>query len=158
MPSGIVHSRTNAVIALGVLVFYRPIETGMLIASGCVLGIFVTPDLDLGETYSFSLIRKYLGRFPYLLWRAYWRIFCVLIPHRHFLSHFPIVSTVFRSLYLFSPLLAVILAFFPDFSTVNWFFWVFVGMVIVDVVHWAMDHISTSLKKLSRSFNVHRVE
>ena len=153
MPSGIVHSRTNAVIALGVLVFYRPIETGMLIASGCVLGIFVTPDLDLGETYSFSLIRKYLGRFPYLLWKAYWRIFCILIPHRHFLSHFPVVSTVFRSIYLFSPLLLLILSVFPDFSNIFWFFPVFVGMVIVDVVHWAMDHLSTNTKRILRKFS-----
>lgn len=159
MSSGLVHTRANTVIALGVLIFVRPIETAILMASGCVLAIFVGPDNDLnGSNYSFYLVKKYLGKVPHALWRAFWWPFQRVTPHRHFISHFPVVGTFLRFLYLFCPLLLVILAIFPDFSSVFWIIPVFWGAVIVDTTHWAMDHISTSLKKHSSRINLHRVK
>lgn len=147
MSSGKTHTRVNVVLAIGTLIFIRPLGTAFLVASGCLLGIFVGPDMDLRDNYSLYLIRRHLGKVPYWLWKSYWHVFCVLIPHRHFLSHFPVFSTIFRSIYFLFPLLVITLMIFPDFMTVSWFFPVFVGMVIVDTTHWVFDIFSSWFKK-----------
>ncbi len=104
MASGKVHAACS--VALGALSFGGVMGTlgdakiGAACALGCLAGIFLTPDLDQ-ETRSRSegiLIRASLG-LGYG-WLVLWYPYAKLIKHRSPLSHFPIVGTLGRLLYL----------------------------------------------------------
>lgn len=73
---------------------------GVACSAGCLAGIFLTPDLDQ-QTLSHS--EHLLVRWTFGLgygWVLLWYPYARLIPHRSPLSHFPILGTLGRLLYL----------------------------------------------------------
>lgn len=97
MPGGRRHDQITIAVALGssaLALYYRqPPEVCAMLAGSCLFsGCFLSCDLD---AVSSPLKRwRYLG----LMWM--WRPYEVLISHRSWVSHSPIVSNLIRWLYL----------------------------------------------------------
>ena len=121
-----------------------------LYAFGVVVGLLVTPDLDLDNgNYSDTLIRK-VSTPAQILWRVAWTPYGRAIPHRSKLSHFPFLGTILRIGYVFFILNVgnlisyFIMNYFGWIDTVllvflwNWSF--FFGLAHADIIHWAVDH------------------
>jgi uncharacterized metal-binding protein len=147
MASGRVHAACSlalAALSFGVVASVSDdFGAATACASGCLLGILLTPDLDQ-EGLSFSeqtLIKATLG-LGYL-WLMLWYPYAKLIKHRSPLSHFPILGTAGRLLYLF--IVAAIPAYFgyrlqapPD----HWWpilGWIVAGIALSDAGHWIFD-------------------
>jgi len=77
--------------------------TGLLLALGCGLGAFLSPDYDQEMiVWGKWKIYKALPPITYLLgaiWIAYWMPYALLMKHRG-LSHWPILGTLTRLIYL----------------------------------------------------------
>lgn len=115
MASGKEHFESNKrlLIAGAVLI---PIFTvnpfyGLSWIIGCTLGMFIHPDWDVNHpTYPNAVIKKKFGS---IVAKVYWFVqlpYAKLIPHRSWVSHSPILSTIIRMVYIGIPLLP--LAFF----------------------------------------------
>lgn len=100
---------------------------------GCALGVWLTPDLDLGENRRLT---------P---WSLFWLPYAKLIPHRSFWSHFPVVGTVVRAVYLLGALalLAWVLKLPWLAVFVPWWevAWALAGLAVSDAAHWVMDSV-----------------
>jgi uncharacterized metal-binding protein len=150
MPSGKIHSALTMATISGVIAPYLVVNLGgneYTYVAGCVVGLMVSPDMDVdGGNISDQYIRK-VSRPAQWLWRLFWTPYALLVPHRHFVSHFPIVGTLLRVGYVF--MLINIINFiawigFQLFDTVS-FLWLwdwsfFFGLCHVDAVHWAVDN------------------
>lgn len=118
---------------------------------GCVAGLIVGPDADVdGGWLAFWQVRRAWGpaggaaAFAY---RALWYPYAKLIPHRHWLSHMPVVGTAGRLVYLaWLPALVLVVAGHASAvadllqSPVLW--WACAGLAVSDGLHWAFDVIS----------------
>lgn len=118
-----------------------PIGAGAIL--GCLLGIPLTPDLDqISISKSEWRLVKKFGPFGFL-WMAFWAPYSLLIPHRSFWSHFPIVGTVIRLLYI--TILPVAFYIHKGYNiTVPGMVWevalgIIIGLLTSDILHWAMD-------------------
>jgi len=61
----------------------------------------LTPDLDVDSgNITYHYMRKYAGLPAEFVWRCVWWIYGHVMPHRGFMSHGPVVSTIVRLLYL----------------------------------------------------------
>jgi uncharacterized metal-binding protein len=100
----------------------------------------MTPDLDQeGLCTGESLIVKWTLGIGFL-WCAIWYPYATMFSHRSFYTHFPIVSTLIRILYLFVPTF-IILHLLGYNIHIPWIYALFgfIGLVISDTAHWAMD-------------------
>ncbi len=112
-------------------------------AAGCIAGIFVTPDLDQeGISHSENtLIKATFG--VGFLWLMLWYPYAKLIPHRSPLSHFPVLGTALRLLYL--AILAAIPAYFgfrfraPSPEIWLLLQWGIFGLALSDLGHFIFD-------------------
>jgi uncharacterized metal-binding protein len=114
---------------------------------GNLVGLLVTPDLDLNnDNYSHYIIRK--AFYPaYWIWRLFWKPYSLLISHRSPISHFPFVGTLFRIGYIFLLLNLFRWLFFlfgnifNDTVSFVWFWnWSLVlGLCHVDALHYFAD-------------------
>jgi uncharacterized metal-binding protein len=106
---------------------------GLIAASSHLLGgLYLSPDLDLK-----SLPWKRWGILR-IIWLPYQRI-----PHRHWLSHAPIVGSIGRLLYLglwLSPLLIALYRYLNAHYLGNEF-WYSVAAVLVGVELSALNHL-----------------
>ena len=152
MPGGKVHSALAIASAIGVISPYAIVNLGgnpYWYIGGCLVGVLVGPDLDVDDgNISDTLIRKVSSPAQWL-WRRIWNPYSKLIPHRHPISHFPVLSTAIRIGYLFviinifCILFNIILRLFGVTDTVsivwfwNWSF--FFGLCHVDTVHFLAD-------------------
>ena len=150
MPSGITHARSSLALAVGggLLAFYQ-FDQSLLhsaaLAGGSLLGILITPDLDVNEgCISREVVRRLAGPVLSAVWFAFWRPYSLVMPHRSPLSHFPVLGTAVRLLYL-SILPALVFWFsgggvgalrFPE-----WGWWVVGGLALSDLLHFLMDQI-----------------
>lgn len=109
---------------------------------GYSMARYVEPDLDLfGITSSEGRMIhdfKILGAFMVAYWVPYGYMFRA--HHRSFLTHFPLVSTSIRMLYMAPP----IFWFLSKFGIWEWWmvpftFGVWVGLSINDALHWSAD-------------------
>lgn len=145
MPSGRVHAAITSAAAVGLQVAgfslaLRYSEPGlMLLGIGALSGLFLTPDLDVDAgSISHAKVRAASGCLG-AIWRLYWWPYSKIVPHRHWLSHAPVLSTLLRISYLLFPLLLIsvdtwrVLAQSPAFLA-----WV-AGLAISDFFHWLMD-------------------
>lgn len=102
---------------------------------GMLLGIFITPDLDLAE------------RKPGL-WTLYGRAF----KHRGY-SHTPVIGTLTRLFYM-SPVLCmiVLIVISNNLFTINWMYVAFaiLGLILADTLHTIMDKTVTAFKRYWR--------
>jgi uncharacterized metal-binding protein len=147
MASGRVHAACSVVLAAvsygvvaGALGDFR---ASAACAAGCVMGIFMTPDLDQEGLSSSenALIKLSLG--IGFLWLMLWYPYARAIKHRSPLSHFPILGTAGRLFYLFC--VAAIPAYFgyrlkaPPDAFWPLFGWGVVGLALSDLGHYIFD-------------------
>ena len=143
MPSGKVHSiaclavagvSTSATFLLG-----GNIEQSFAIGAGAVSGILISPDYDCDAGFiGDRIIRKYFGLIMEkaidLMLYPYRKIF----RHRGFWSHFPIISTLIRLLYL-SIWIGPIVYWLGVWKWHPWMAWWVGGLMLSDAVHGALD-------------------
>jgi uncharacterized metal-binding protein len=136
MASGKQHSQATLAAGIPVgMVYYLITENAPPAAIyGCLAGVLLSPDLDIPTK---TISEYYMGKIPVIgcLFYWYWLPYAKLVPHRHWISHAPIIGTAVRLLYI-SPLLLL-------FDTV-WLYKVDVlgfvfGLMISDFLHWIMD-------------------
>lgn len=147
MPNGRVHTSVTVLTSMYVGAFLVDrIAMGILqpnslfAVAGCLSGVFLSPDLDLDGGYiGDGIIKRRLGCVLGTLWFYYWRPYSLLIPHRSWISHAPLVSTAIRLVYMFwwSP---VLLAYSTD--AYIWMLWFAAGLALVDFHHWFLDFVS----------------
>lgn len=164
---------------LGSLAFGPGIEY----ATGALVGIMLTPDLDVDAgNISNQIIREKIGGKPSAkqkakpwfvirgrvawivekVWDGLWFIYRGSVKHGSPLSHFPIISTLFRLAYLFLVLLvipyATLALLFPGawdiWSELRW--WAdlavqhhqaIIGLMGSDFIHWGLDILTTEHAK-----------
>jgi len=154
MPSGRVHAFATCVAGgtLAPIIYLtgQPIFQALALAGGCLVGLVVTPDLDVDHrTYSDRVMTRSTGGLIGALWRLFWLPYAQLIPHRHPLSHWPILGTVLRLFYLlFIPALLwwIVGRLIPlpgliDLIRLPFIWWLITGLTLVDALHWGMDRI-----------------
>lgn len=104
MASGTEHSSAvfGAAVGFGAAVaIERTVSSSaMPFLVGMLMGILVSPDMDVDDgNISYYYFRKiYLEWY----WKALWRPYALTMNHRGW-SHFPIMSTVFRLIYMAFP-------------------------------------------------------
>jgi uncharacterized metal-binding protein len=158
MPMGTTHRRLNTAISvpLAAGALWLKWDAGYivsLLAGFHFATYFMNPDLDLN-----SLGYKSWGWLRFIWW-PYQKV----LAHRCFLSHFPVISTLLRIIYLlwFPALLVLLLGASVRAaareSLADWlpvlgpFLLVFVlGMILSDSLHAIFDTSSTELKTLFR--------
>lgn len=151
MPSGKSHTQATVTTSILVLFLVKPIETALFVSLGCLIGIVVSPDLDVDVGhYGFRIIRMLFGDWVYKVWKLYWKPYAKIMKHRSVLSHFPILSTIIRFLYLFSPIFLILWSIHPQIQLNLWILWVFLGLCLVDAIHASMDGFSTFIKRSLR--------
>lgn len=146
--------KSHGSITIGVATIITPITLiithslyqTLLLGIGCLLGLFIEPDLDINHvTESEKRVIDKLWIFGYL-WVALWIPYALIIPHRSFISHTPFVGTIIRVLYLSIWAWAVCLSL--DIG--NWvlnllgsnlglLWWLILGLSISDIGHWIAD-------------------
>lgn len=183
MPSGRIHNAVTFALtgsALAVAAAFPAQRAEILaVCAGMSAGLFLSPDLDLADgSIALSNVRKapsmvskalLVGRAPtirkfaqavgWLLawaWSIIWWPYGVIVKHRSWVSHAPILSTALRVGYL-SVLVVPACAASYRLTDVGWKYaaLAFAGLCVVDVAHWGMDmaqsNIKTWKRKLMRS-------
>jgi uncharacterized metal-binding protein len=150
MSSGIVHGRATKAISPFVFVIVFICTNDFILATygliGCLLGLFIEPDLDVDHTTMSERriqdVSFLLGRIYYFIWLPYAK----LLPHRSFLSHTPVLSTSIRYIYISAWVLAVplLLGFWPIIRTFvleyqDELVWLFIGTCVSDTMHFIFD-------------------
>lgn len=147
MPSGRTHALATLVGAasLPLLLTYKGVEVKEAVAVGVgyLVSLLINPDADLNRRFPY----RNPGRWPFwIVMFPYSR----LLKHRSFLSHFPLIGTALRTLYVMVPVYVVMRLMGLEVS--GPFLWVFIGLAISDTIHFVMDVISTSLKRRFHAF------
>lgn len=158
MPMGTTHRRLNTAISVPMVAgaLWLKWDAGFivsLLAGFHFATYFMNPDLDLN-----SLGYKSWGWLRFIWW-PYQKV----LAHRCFLSHFPVISTLLRIIYLlwFPVLLLLLLGssvraaardtIFDWFPLLGPFLFVFViGMILSDSLHALFDTSGTELKMFFR--------
>ena len=156
MSTGRIHALATVVVAgasgpLLVSLGHTPLPAAASFMGGCMLGLVINPDLDIRRpTHAEDVVRSTMGRLLAWLWYALWWPYAHFIPrHRHPLSHFPVLGTLVRVLYLILLLslvwfgLGFLVALppltFPSASSGLW--WALAGLCLVDCLHALMDRV-----------------
>jgi len=154
MSSGKVHSGITATAA-GIMSIWMwragySFEHIKLVAQGCLAGIFLSPDLDVDAGFiGYFYLRKYFGEIVATCWRILWWPYAMVISHRSWMSHAPLVSTGMRLLYWYTIYAGCSLLFNYDvwIPTRDQFVYSVTGLMVSDVLHYLADILSTYLKK-----------
>jgi len=140
----------NQTIALSAALLAMPVLTGdakdLLLAPSCLLGLWLSPDLDLIDP------RGLPGKFLKLLNVA--DDYKEFIPHRHIISHTPVLGTAIRLLFLL-PLVGLLWMVGggpPMWAMAR----VFIGLSLADSLHMFSDRLLTWWKKKTKSFRTIR--
>lgn len=151
MANGTVHKQVtkNIAIPYGVAIFflfttfYVPYYFALCASFFSVMGVYTTiwinPDLDhieavIRSKLNGSLIDKY--------WGLRWYLYGLFIPHRHWLSHLPIIGTMVRLIYYFPETYIVLhtLSMIIPVDDLKIYFCIFFfGMVVSDILHLCLD-------------------
>lgn len=145
------HTALTVATASGVIAPYAIVQLDgnpYLYVAGCLVGVLVGPDMDVdGGNISDFFIRK-VSRLAQHVWRLIWFPYAVLVPHRHFISHFPVISTLLRIGYIFLIINLSVALFRIAFNIEldKPFYWIwdwsfFFGLVHVDTVHFVVDKL-----------------
>ncbi len=147
MPSGLIHAEVT--LAAAGLTYAWGINSGetpvaaAATAFGCAAGILLTPDLDVIGTRADRIVRDELGLFLAIIWGLLWYPYSRLIPHRHWISHSPIIGTMIRLIYMAIPLWIIGILAWPGPLMVR----AIGGLVISDNLHVGLDFIVTGIKE-----------
>lgn len=108
MSNGKTHSSNSIGVAFGIPIGYTlgyflyPNQLPSLIG-GVLFGLLFSPDNDVdGGNIGYYYIRKTIG--TDVIWKWWWYPYAKGIQHRSFISHFPVVSTFYRYVYILFPL------------------------------------------------------
>lgn len=144
MPCGKTHAKFSLmlapVVAVATLAITRDPMYAIAGGLGCLAGIPLTPDLDQEGISSseYWIIKWTLGLG--FLWTMVWFPYALLCPHRSFISHFPIISTLIRLMYLsFFVTIAYYLGLYLPAIPIIYLIWFVAGLIVSDSVHWALD-------------------
>lgn len=113
MSTGKTHSGISTGTALGVLIgagAFSSMGLGptVLVATGSLLGVILTPDLDVDDgCISHYYVRKFFGKWVERWWFLLWHPYSLAMRHRGFWSHAPIFSTIFRLTYMLFPIIII---------------------------------------------------
>ncbi len=154
MATGKVHAFTT-VFAAGVfgpslyLLGHVPLAESLCFTCGCMAGLLINPDLDMRRfTHAEEVVKKSFGRFMAGMWYALWWPYSRLVPgHRHPLSHFPLVGTFGRAVYLglvlvlLRSLLGLLVPLPPLVLPLSsgWLWWSLGGLAAADILHTMLD-------------------
>ena len=132
-----------------------PLSAAIVGGIGCATGLIIDPDLDVdGITMSEWQMIKRLWIVG-MLWVVLWYPYAWLIPHRSPFSHWPILGTFGRVLYLLGwlKLLGAILGIsVPVLVIVQqplFMIW-FGGLAVADTAHFIMDVLSSKIKRIRK--------
>ena len=147
--NGHTHATTSLLLAgpVGLSIGQLALDpgAGILAAIGCAAGVLLSPDLDQEAiTESQALVYRSGGRLLGSFWRTYWLPYALLLPHRHWASHAPLISTLGRLAYLLLPFIAaaIVQDSVPDLLATLLGLWpAGVGLAVSDVAHWVMDTV-----------------
>lgn len=161
MPSGQVHnvatlSLTSMALA-GAALLRQQRDDALALAVGMAAGLFLSPDLDLarGSIALYNVRRlPIVGKWMALIWRVLWWPYGVIVRHRSWISHTPILSTTLRFGYLalfVSPWWAWMARY--QLTALGWHYALiaFVGLCCVDATHISMDNAETRAKRAQAS-------
>jgi len=114
--------------------------------AGVLLGVLISPDMDVDKgNISDSYIRR-VSRPVQWAWRLAWQPYAWSVPHRHTISHFPILGTILRIWYIFALLnLISLTGYYLRINDTLSFLWIwdwalFLGLVHADIIHWIADN------------------
>lgn len=149
MPSGTVHGGATRVIT-ALFTTVSIIERNpdwMWVSAGALMGLFLGPDLDVDKSFDGErLIRniKVIGRPLAFLYATYWWPYRKIMPHRSKASHFPVISTIGRWLYVLSMNWGIAFALGHDITVYYSLYkrelvLLFFGNFWADFAHWSMD-------------------
>lgn len=153
MPSGQTHAAISAAAGLGLYYALGGGQHPEAIAAcgGCLLGIIVTPDLDVDQPIrAHYVVGRRFGAPGFAAWRLLWLPYGLAIGHRSWVSHMPIISTLIRLGYLALVgwlLLAAVRMFGPFVGVLppalhappSWGPWAVAGLALSDLLHWGAD-------------------
>lgn len=155
MSSGKTHVKASLILAsafgVGAIITLRPefIEH----AVGALVGVVITPDLDVDKSYIGSkLIKKNLGWFAESTWNFFWMGYKKSFKHGQFASHFPVFGTFIRVAYvyfwcIFLPHLAIYITGITHWDLIYIYQWYakiflgnyFIGLASSDLIHYVLD-------------------
>ena len=183
MADGKTHSSATQILA--VLLFASEATYGKLngyfleptliysavLAGGAMLGLILTPDLDVNAgSISEDELRE-ISPFGENLWWIYWFPYRQILPHRSPFSHWPIIGTIGRLLYISIPYwIGLAIAYVLDPPTFSWLaqagIWLItlpyfrvavLGLAGADTLHFFMDRrIFHKIFRQSRAMMVQR--
>lgn len=146
--------------ALGAVISWDISNVQLII--GPLIGVIITPDLDVDAGFSGDkYIRQRLGLIAEWLWKRIWHFYRRSLKHGGELSHFPLISTIGRLLYLFGMFIVLPHAlYYWLFSPVwdlryvlEWYFngilgyWkVIISLMGADTIHFFLDILTTNHK------------
>ncbi len=154
MSDGKSHTTATIVLAtgftIGAIVTQNIIPFGYACTS--LLGIFISCDLDVNKSYiGNSIIKQRLGCVANGIWRGFWMLYSKSFSHASIGSHFPIISTIIRLLYIWCwiALVCIVLSLVSNldlmpnlvksakiilFNPI-----LFIGLMSTDILHWGLD-------------------
>lgn len=135
-------------------------------AIGALVGILLTPDLDVDNGYiGNQIIRDRVGWIADKIWDGLWYFYRKSIKHGSELSHLPILSTIGRLAYLYLFVLVIPYAIFE--LVFHWwsmgselYWWnhqlvehyrIIIGLMGSDLIHWALDILTTEHAKQKKA-------
>lgn len=119
-------------------------ENAGLFIGGILCGMVIEPDLDQSEIHSIeaqNLVRDILGDTVWYIWRLIWYPYGMIIKHRSWMSHLPVIGTLLRILYLYGWYLLIMWMFRLD---VIWYqppLALVVGLCAADTLHFILDQL-----------------
>ncbi len=137
--------------------------SNLLFCIGSLIGVIATPDWDVDNGFiGDQMIRDRIGSWAEKLWKMllYW--YRRSLKHGSPISHFPIISTYGRILYLFVILILIphsvfYIIFHPswDLTTVLFWYWniinsqpkIIEGLIASDIIHFTLDILTTEHKQ-----------
>jgi len=130
--------RDHSAATIGLALIYLTVD--WRVAVWMPLGLLLQPDLDVDGGYiGYKFLRPY--SILYYSWKTYWWLYSKVIPHRSGLSHWPLLGTGFRILYLVGPASLVYYFFqgsWPPFYLID-FQAPLKALVLTDFLHFVMD-------------------
>lgn len=168
MSAGCVHQKASVALGVGFLLGSLAFGNGIEYAAGALVGIMVMPDLDVDAgNISNTIIRNKLGRnglgrWVEKGWNLLWYFYKKSLKHGSELSHFPVISTLFRLAYLFLFLLVIPYGVLEILAPGAWDIWselhwwvmlavkhykIILGLMGSDLIHYVLDILTTEHAK-----------
>ena len=166
MSAGTTHIKASVALAGGFLLGSFFFGNGIPYAIGSLVGILVSPDLDVDAgNVSNTLIKQKVGLYADMGWRGLWYQYSASIKHGSPLSHFPIIGTLGRVIYLFGFLIVLPYMLAEMLVPGAWNFWYEVGwwqellvknykfilgLMGSDLIHYFLDILTKESTKKGR--------